>query len=446
VTLGTEPQLPSADRPVGDVLGTIRCLLELCNVRQYQGWLAEFHRMRAGPTHYAGYRLLFDTLLRMLASEIESDTSLGLSEDDLFARARFRGVSVGKLTNSCEKAIVIKNLLKHADVVRSSDGWDAFSDNARVFSEAVLSPMFRIVDVTHVNRRHAIANREMAIAYAAAFQVYIYLNDTSRGRPHGYLPAMLDDDVSPLEWETRIQSSMERAFPGYTLGVQYLWSRLLPEVFDRTSVRHLHEAGDWFGLDRYFTLIQEEIIKPIEEQTGLKLGFDDALLITDNPKRLLSGLLEEAPPEQDLSPRERLLRVFLWYPVKPIDASDYAFCGVPTLVPMLMGMIQARRRHEKKSKAKVVRLVHGAADDHRRDYSYAVLAEVGGLISDASGWMLFFDCCSDRGATAGLFRVVEETLTRYVRKGFVDITSIRVEKSRLLALMEEAIVRDDWSR
>ena len=140
------------------------------------------------------------------------------------------------------------------------------------------------------------------------------------------------------------------------------------------------------------------------------------------------------------------MRVFLWYPVKPIDASDYAFCGVPTLVPMLMGMIQARRRHEKKSKAKVVRLVHGAADDHRRDYSYAVLAEVGGLISDASGWMLFFDCCSDRGATAGLFRVVEETLTRYVRKGFVDITSIRVEKSRLLALMEEAIVRDDWSR
>jgi len=81
---------------------------------------------------------------------------------------------------------------------------------------------------------------------------------------------------------------------------------------------------------------------------------------------------------------------------------------------MLINMIQTKRRQKNKTKAKVIRIIHGTDQEHRRNYSYAVLSEMRGFISDASGWVLFYDCCSDRGSTSGLYYDVENLLYRYV--------------------------------
>jgi len=101
-----------------------------------------------------------------------------------------------------------------------------------------------------------------------------------------------------------------------------------------------------------------------------------------------------------------------------------------------MGTIQIKRRSKDMSKAKVVRIIHGGIEEHRRSYSYAILAELSGYISDSSGWLLFYDCCDDRGSTSGLFKKIESLLNRYVKNDFIEITNIQIEKEKLLELAE----------
>jgi hypothetical protein len=106
-------------------------------------------------------------------------------------------------------------------------------------------------------------------------------------------------------------------------------------------------------------------------------------------------------------------------------------------------MIQAKRRSKDKSKAKVIRVVHGEAQEHRRSYSYAVLTELSGYITDSSGWLLFYDCCDDRGSTSGLFTKIEALLCRYIDNQFIDINSIQIDKRRFLRLIQEQILNKD---
>jgi hypothetical protein len=102
-----------------------------------------------------------------------------------------------------------------------------------------------------------------------------------------------------------------------------------------------------------------------------------------------------------------------------------------------MGLIQIKRRSSDKTKAKVVRIIHGTFEEHRRSYSYAILSELSGFMSDSSGWMLFFDCCDDRGSTSDIFRKIESLLNRYFENNFIEITNIQIEKDTLLDFLKD---------
>ncbi len=91
----------------------------------------------------------------------------------------------------------------------------------------------------------------------------------------------------------------------------------------------------------------------------------------------------------------------------------------------------------------MVRIIHGGAEERRRSYSYAILAELSGYISDASGWLLFYDCCDDRGSTSRLFQAVEALLNRYSENNFIEITSTRVDKESFINLIKGDLARTD---
>jgi hypothetical protein len=174
------------------------------------------------------------------------------------------------------------------------------------------------------------------------------------------------------------------------------------------------------------------------------MGYDFFVLLDRSPRRYFEGLLEKRIPELPLSAEENFQRVFLWYPIQLVDSSDYSFSGAPAFIPLLMGMIQIKRRSKDKSKAKVVRIIHGGVEEHRRSYSYAILAELSGYISDSSGWLLFYDCCDDRGSTSGLFEKVESLLSRYAENDFIEISSIRIKKETLLEFAGDTRRKNDF--
>lgn len=428
------------DKAIGDLLGIIHCFRKLNDINDYRRWMRTYHSLDLNKPIFLGYKYLFNTLLRMLVSNIEHNISLGLSSDEMFDRASFKGESIDKLPNTCDKTIFIKTILKYFDAVIKSDDWDSLNNSIVIFSKSVVSKIEKIRDISFLNPKFIVSDIDTAIDYAAMFQVYIFLNDTSRGLPHGYTSAMVEDINVTLRDRYHI-ANLDDTFTGYKYAVQYLWYKLLGNLSSDSFLKDIHLTTDWESFDTYFDKIQEKIIRPIEESTKGNIGFDYLILVKDNPRRFLNELLEEPPYEKELTEKGKIQRYFLWYPTRIVNSSEFDFSGVPTLIPLLMGMIQHKRRiADGKSKVKVMRIIHGEDSDHRRDYSYAVLVELYGYISNASGWMLFYDCCSDRGSTSGLFRNIENLISRYQDNDFIDLTSLRIPKQKFLDLIKDDLV------
>ena len=431
------------DKAIGDILGIVNCLLIISDVKAFKKWIRQFHSSEVVNNHLPGYILAFNTLFRMLTSELERNVSLGLTSDDFFDRATFTGISINKLPNTCEKTILIKNLQYYFKDVGHSNSWDSLETAMQRMLGEVLGPFNNIKQVSSVNKRYPVREIETAVKYSSMFETYIFLNDTSRGIPHGYLPAMLDDQDYDFSFRYLAAKTLGNAFLGYKYAVQFLWYQLLGDEFNNSVVSDIHKANDWASFDRYFNRIQSGIIEPLEKSTGGVMGYDFFVLLDRSPRSYFKGLLEKKIPEFRLSVEENLRRAFLWYPIQLVDSSDYSFSGAPAFIPLLMGMIQIKRRSKDKSKAKVIRIIHGKAEEHRRSYSYAVLTELSGYITDSSGWLLFYDCCDDRGSTSGLFREVETLLNRYTENQFIDVSTIRINKRRFLELMQKEITNNN---
>ena len=438
-----EEELPY-DKAIGDILGIVNCLLAIADVEAFKKWTSEFHSREVGNNHLPGYKLVFNTLFRMLTSELERNTSLGFTSDDIFDRATFRGISINKLPNTCEKAVLIRNLQYYYNDVISSNSWASLETSMQRLSVEVLAPFNNVKKVSSLNRKRPVREIETAVTYSSMFQTYIFLNDTSRGIPHGYLPAMFDDQEADFGFQYSAARTLGNAFFGYKYAVQFLWYQLLGDKFRNSVVSDIHKTSDWDSFDKYFDKIKSGIIEPLEKSTGGVIGYDFFVLIEKNPRIYFKALLEKKIPESSLSAEEKFQREFLWYPIQLVDSSDYSFSGAPAFVPLLMGIVQIKRRSKDKSKAKIVRIIHGGVEEHRRSYSYAILVELSGYISDSSGWILFYDCCDDRGSTSGLFKKVESLLNRYAENDFIEITSIRIEKETLLEFTGDIRKKNDY--
>jgi len=438
-----EEELPY-DKAIGDILGIVNCLLTIADVEAFKKWTSEFHSTKAGNNHLPGYKLVFDTLFRMLTSELERNTSLGLTSDDVFDRATFRGISINKLPNTCDKAILIRNLQHYFNDVIRSNSWASFETAMQRVSAEVLSPFENVKQVSSLNKNYPVHDLETAVTYSSMFQTYIFLNDTSRGIPHGYLPAMLDDQEADFGFQHSAAQTLGKAFWGYKFVVQFLWYQLLRDNFRNSVVSDIHKTSDWNSFDKYFDKIKSGIIEPLEKSTGGVMGYDFFVLLEENPRKYFEVLLEKKIPELSLSAEENFQRGFLLYPIQLVDSSDYSFIVAHAFISLLMGRIQIKRRSKDKSKANIIRIIHGGVDEHRRSYSYAILIELSGYISDSSGWILFYDCCDDRGSTSGLFKKVESLLSRYAENDFIEITSIRIEKKTLLEFAGDIRKKNDY--
>jgi len=432
------------DVAIGDILGIVTCLQALNDVGGFDKWIHSYHGLSPNHHLFEGYKLTIETLIRTLYEEISNDQSLGLSEDQLFARATFVGISPHKLPNSCEKNILLRNISSNAESVVEAAEWDCLKKSLHSFHDEIISPLALIKSIVAVPPCYPISQEE-AVKYAAMFQVYIFLNDTGRGFPHGYhLPVLKADPVSPWSWRfaRKRRSRFAHILDGYKYGVQFLWYRMLRESFTGTPLARLHQATNWTEFDGFLEEIRTEVIQPLEQelQSDLSFSFSDSLLVLkEPPKNMIASLITQGPPEHRLSQKDSLERLFLWYDIHLIDGSDFNFAAVAAFIPMLIGLVELRQKLGMEGKVQVIKLTHGSPIEHRRDYSYAVLVEVGGFLSDASGWILFYDCCSDAGSSSLLFKQAEEFLGKYQESDLISVTPRRVKKGRFLTLMKHRL-------
>lgn len=440
-----ETALRRYEQAIGDVLGVLNCLQLIADIDGFRRWIQSHHAISGDHRLFEGYKFTIETLIRMLHHEISYNRSLRLTEDDLFHRASFAGISFYKLPNSCEKNTILRNIAWQAEPIIQASQWQVLKESVAHFQHTVISPLATITPATVVSPQYKITDKDSAIRFATMFLVYIFLNDTSRGIPHGYHEPVFREDIPPsFGIPKRTRARLPGVFEGYKFAVQFLWHSILGERFGDTSLVRLHQASSWRDFDNFFEEIRREIIQPIEAEIGTLSVFDTVLLLKKPVKTHIRNLISHGPPEPRLSQKDSLERLFLWYDIQLIDGSDFNFAGVAAFIPMLIGLAETvrelQREGEKDRKVQVIRLVHGSPIEHRRDYSYAVLVQVGGIFSDASGWMLFYDCCSDAGSTSLLYKQAEDYIDRYERENLVSVAQRRVDKKRFLKLTKHRLV------
>lgn len=423
---------------IGNILGIVSCLKYLGNINDFLQWIHTYHHLRANPELLKGYKFIIEVLLAMLCDEISTNKSLLLTEDDFQRRASFFGIPYDQLPNSCEKSIILRNIYTKTKCLVAARNWRTLAVELERFHSEVVQPLHRLRHAANSCQR---TKKEVAINYAAIFMTYIFLNDTSAGIPHGYGPIFIDGKPGNLyEVGRRRHKYLSQVFTGYKYSLQFLWYRMLGESFSNTSIVEMHRARNWNELDKFFDSTGKEVIGPIERETGTLVGFDSLVVLTKLGKIYIKSLIEKGPPEIPLSQGEELDRMFLWYHIELIDGSDLDFCAAAAFIPMLIGSVEMRSELGIEDRLKVIRLVHGSTSEHRRDYSYAILIELYGAISDASGWILFYDCCSDAGSTAHWYATAEQYIQRYLKEGLISLEERRIDKKSFLKIMRHRLI------
>ncbi len=430
--------------PVGNILAMINCIGILGQVKAFSDWVSKNHHVELDKELLEGYKFTFDVLFGRLFDEIGLNSSLNLKEDMWLSRALFAGIPISKVPNNSEKAVLLRNIYCSANnILRARDSEEIITC-FDVFLEKVLARFRSLSELATASPTYSVKNAEEALTYASIFEIYIFLNDTRRGRPHG-LPLSWYNKEIPLFWESRREGRayFKYVFKGYKYALQFLWYQLLKDNYNASVLVHLGEAKNWAELDEFFDKIRESIIAPLERQTKAEFGFDSILLVHLSGKDIFGRLIQNGPPEKRLTKKDSIDRLFFWHDIELIDASDFGFNGVASFVPALVGSVQIRKDLKSNDKIHIIKLVHPPEDtSERHDFSYGIFISVGSTtgLSDASGWLLFYDCCSDRGSASSGYKFAEDWLSRYAKKGIVDMQEMIVGKKQFLKLMKHRLI------
>ena len=85
---------------------------------------------------YPGINLLIKTLIGILINAIDTNISFDLKEDFAYHRAmHYVGLDLNKLSNTCEKAIFIKNIFELAKPLWKVESWKSLKSEVESFSE-----------------------------------------------------------------------------------------------------------------------------------------------------------------------------------------------------------------------------------------------------------------------------------------------------------------------
>jgi len=453
------------------------------NLEKFKKWLKEYHsfqNIEKSREILRGYQFFLKTCIISLIESLMDNLSLGLKEDFTFYRARFAGVSLEDIPNTCDKVIIIKNIWKQAKPIFKAKNWTQLKTAIESFYQNVLYIFEKIYqEKVDVNPKIKEINikKEEALNAVTIFYTHIFLNDTSNVEPKGCSISILIPKLT-LKY-------LSTCFTGYKYSLQFLWYELLKENFNKICLKNLHKAEiiyqketkemakeppfipvskrqqknlleickKWLAIDMFFPKIREEIIKPLEQKLKVTIGFNSILLLKKPVyyKKLFGKLLSKVEEPQYLtkndkkSLKKKLDYILLWYPhVEILDTMGMeVFNGVPAFITTLTGAIELKRIFKVKEKVFVARFKHPTLGPNKNNYSYGILIEAFGStgITDYSGWLIFFNCCTDYSGFGSSEHMLAETfIDIYQKRGQIEVREITIDKEIFLEFLKEKTV------
>jgi len=403
--------------------GVLNCIKIISALDEFREWLKKEYLIDSFENIFEGYKFFLDSAIRSLLNEIIYDSLLDFEEDFTFFRARFVGIRISKIPNTCEKILILKNINNYRRLIRKSVSIEDLMENLLQFKKYILIVFEKIyLDYVELSKDVHIS-KEFILTYNTMLYTLTYLNDTHRSYPMGYLVAILDNKITPKQ--------LKNSFDGFKYSLQFVWYHLLGEKYYSGSLQNMHKAKTWRKLDSYFGKIQKEIMEPLENDLKINsIGIKLELLKGPISQDLLQHLLKKAK-DPELNEKETLYLTLLWYYVEFIDNSQYRFFfnGVPAFIALLPGLVVLKNKFSIDEKVLICRFIHPCKVRKGNDYSYALLNEsrVGFGISDYSGWIIFFDCCDDYSESGhSEFEMAENIIKEYKDKNQIEIREMTI--------------------
>ncbi len=431
------------------IVSTVNILNIMSNLEEFKRWLLEFHGIDITKNDdysveiMQGYKFFFDTAFRALLGDLARVDWFG-EDDIILQRATFVGIPLQDIPSSCERTLLLKNLwYKYFEKVLHSKSWSDLEKRLNALRSHVLSKFLELFQCWIIPKnRYSLG--ELCRLWSINDALVRY-TDTSRGRPMPYYDLFLP--VTGEYYDDK-ENPMDRVFRGYAYALQFLWYSLLGEdTFSK--IPHLdkmhiadsifNKEGKWQRLDEFFGILRKNVVQKIEKKIGVSLGVSDYLLFDLNsrcqPKEILDRVYSPNVPDpsyiQNRDSYEKwkkwLNLKFLWYPIDVLDTfGSRAFNGVIAFVHLVTGMAEFRKSQRDIVPIRVLRIKH--PEESGNVISYALLIEGYGLISDYSGWIVFYEVGTDFSGTGGSwYRAAESVLEHYKDVVIVDEITVSSE-------------------
>ena len=445
-----------------EIFGFIRIINKLRDVKSFNDWLFDFHKIKNNLEFFDGYLFLIIVCLRKMIDSISIDNSLDLEEDFIYNRAVFTGKFINDLPNSSEKIIFLKNIYNITKKVNRSKSWIELNQNLDYVNQNLFSKYeYLLENCLSINEKLSSYSLDNILDNLAIFNSYLFLIDTSHGKPKGYISILLKDKLTP--------TYLINSFKGYIYGLQYLFSSFLGSEFEKTSLTKLHQCYKprkklnkieknkihyarrlWLCIDKYFPLIQEEIVEPIEKKINFRLGdyFSEPVFtpFAIPNKNKLKELIIKIPPEPSYLNKSDQKSIFkqlklnlLWYPFKVLSGEYPIFTGVMSFIIVLNGNVTLKSSYDIKEKVEVIRFIH-PLNNAKNNYSYAILIDnlTNTGLTDYSGWLIFYNCCNDFSGFGGNSHIqAEHFISLYIDKKLLNIREFRIPLDNFNKFLDE---------
>ena len=302
----------------------------------------------------------------------------------IIKRAYFHGVPLSKLKNSCQKIIFLKNLKSLFKPLYNSKDEEYYAANFAKIKALFISMVNEYKKDIYLSEEFEDEEIEEMILNLAIFWNYIDYNDTGRGFPKGYFFSLEETiEETPILYMNK--EKYLDLFEGYKYTLVYMWNKLLSKEQKHVFPNEIINSKDWKGLDSFFNRIRTNVIVPLEK--SYSLSRNTFFHLSGFNSSLIPSFFFESVSDPKLSFIEELDQLFLWYPIQALPSED-VFSGASSCVITIEGNIALKSRMNIEEKILVIRFKH--PEEHGNSFSYAFLIESFGLISDYSGWLLFF--------------------------------------------------------
>jgi hypothetical protein len=471
---------------IDGLISSFNILKLASNITGFRKWLEDYHKINKVQEFLPGYKYLLNLILKCFISDIYTNNSLKLTDDYILYRAKFVGVHIQDIPNTCEKTILFKRIWNHSKAISKARSWEnlvEITNNTWTELEVFNKILEKNCDTK------SIFKKEYVLDSITIDKIFTYFNDT-----HHYIP-LADLSFPSIEF-TMTEKSLEKAFPGYVYGLQYLWYSILgSDEFERTCVKDLHLVLDeneldkhlqyveksetlpfldesdsvkiideadldddikeiieglkhdapprsqkWAVLDRFYNIIRDEIFRPREEALQISLGLSHLLVLKGHNKKIFTDLLNPskvANPDylvkkDKKSINKQLSLAMFWYSVNVLDTqSMQVFNGVPAFASTTIGLVELKKALHSKDDVKAIIFKHPAGLDGHFTYSFGVLIEAYGSISisDYSGWLIFYNCATnDSGFGSSQLVFAQSILDLAKKRGPISIEEVIVDE------------------